>query len=151
MGSFYYLSFALTELPRLAACIVIVVVAGLIARRTRSKSLRWFLLSAGIWPLVQTVIYVAFSVALRVSVMTAGRPPGYYTLASLTLAVAFPVIGCALFLITAVKLGREITRLPGPEPLCPKCQYNLRGLEANRCPECGAGFVCETRYLVRPA
>lgn len=41
-------------------------------------------------------------------------------------------------------------RLPGPEPIddlhadidlfCPHCDYNLRGLTEDRCPECGNGF-----------
>ena len=30
-------------------------------------------------------------------------------------------------------------RLPLP-PTCPKCEYNLTGLSADRCPECGSTF-----------
>jgi len=38
------------------------------------------------------------------------------------------------------------------DPVCPMCQYDLRGLTEQRCPECGAPFDLESlqRELDRP-
>ncbi len=43
----------------------------------------------------------------------------------------------------------------GSSPRCGHCQYNLRGSESNRCPECGrlfieAGVVTQRRAVSRP-
>lgn len=43
--------------------------------------------------------------------------------------------GLGIYLIQSSR-GRA-----GPEPLCGNCDYNLTGLESNRCPECGLLFI----------
>ncbi len=44
-----------------------------------------------------------------------------------------------LVVLAVVLLWRNVRgRRVGDEPRCQGCEYNLTGLESNRCPECGA-------------
>ena len=44
---------------------------------------------------------------------------------------------------TKTSLRRGWSVSPDIEVACPRCTYNLRGNESNRCPECGLDYVPE--------
>lgn len=136
--------------PRVLCAVIAFVVLWLLARRAHSGAMWWLLVAVGVWPLLSAV----YGLWLSYTMMNF-RGPGmssWVAVWSGAAALAFPVVTCVLSIVAAVKLARELTlRPPGAEPLCPCCGYNLRGLDTNRCPECGTPFLCETRYLVRTA
>lgn len=125
--------------------LVVGIVLFVLARRTRIRGLWWLFVALAIWPIIAMVARQA------VMVLVAARlsPSNMAEFISGINAV-FALVSSVLQIAAGVVLARMPT-MPPAEPLCPRCGYNLTGLEEDRCPECGTRFVCETRYLTRAA
>jgi len=63
------------------------------------------------------------------------------------------VCACAYMLFAPTFLarreGRPRRRVTSWRPVCPECGYSLRGLRADRCPECGVAFPTKSRVFRR--
>lgn len=116
-----------------------------LARRTRIAGLWWLFVALGLWPIIANVVRQAVPMLIAMRL-----PPGAMPIYVFGASAVLALVSAILQIAACVKLAQMQT-MPPAEPLCPRCGYNLTGLQNDRCPECGTQFVCELRYLTRAA
>ena len=121
------------------------------ASRFRLAVLWWLFVLLGPWPVVAFIATQLLHGVVAKYWSPTASGAGYWMFTALVfggnVAVTF-LLQCVVVtkILAMVKTGRSQA-----EPICPRCGYNLTGLEQDRCPECGTVFSCEVRYIVRPA
>ena len=90
--------------------------------------------------LLPTVLFLVVGINMVVS-----YPPGHHDFKEGLLALIPSAIMLVLILLATwglLKLNWVKGTLKS-ELLCPKCSYNMAGLSATKCPECGAEFTID--------
>lgn len=121
------------------------------ASRFRLAALWWLFVLLGPWPIVAFIATRLLHIVVAEYWSPTATGSGYWVLRALVFGGSF----LATFLLQCVVVTKVLamvkTGRSQAEPICPRCGYNLTGLEQDRCPECGTVFSCEVRYIVRVA
>ncbi|MBN1490967.1 MAG: hypothetical protein JXA69_13700 [Phycisphaerae bacterium] len=134
----------------MAASLFLGVWLFVMASRFRSAALWWLFVLLGPWPIVAVIARQLLHVVIVIHWPPTASGSGYWVLNALASGGSFLatfLLQCVVVtkIVAMVKTGRSQA-----EPICPRCGYNLTGLEQDRCPECGTAFSCEVRYITRP-
>jgi len=132
-----------------ASALILGVWLFVMASRLRSTALWWLFVVLGPWPiisLVATQVFYSFLARLWGGPAAGSAFFAMHALVSGGTVVVTFILHCVV--VMKVVATARVARTQAV-PTCPRCGYNLTGLEQDRCPECGTSFLCEVRYVTR--